>query len=75
MNFDLDQLEAVAKDDRASFPSTTVRALIAEVRALRRQSLELLGVVIDVEQGGGFDDACLATIKRVMNILAGKEKA
>lgn len=53
----------------------TVRALIAEIRALRRQSLELLGVVIDVEQGGGFDDACLATIKRVMNILAGKEKA
>ena len=53
----------------------TMLALIAEVRALRRQSLELLGVVIDVEQGGGFDDACLATIKRVMNILAGKEKA
>lgn len=47
----------------------------AENEALRRQSLELLGVVIDVEQGGGFDDACLATIKRVMNVLAGKEKA
>lgn len=53
----------------------TVLALIAEVRALRRQSFELLGVVIDVEQGGGFDDACLETIKRVTNVLAGKEKA
>lgn len=47
----------------------------AENEALRRQSFELLGVVIDVEQGGGFDDACLSTIKRVMNVLAGKEKA
>lgn len=57
------------------FTPEVALALIAEIRALRRQSLELLGVVIDVEQGGGFDDACLATIKRVMNILAGKEKA
>ena len=57
------------------FTPEVALALIAEVRALRRQSLELLGVVIDVEQGGGFDDACLATIKRVMNVLAGKEKA
>lgn len=59
----------------AALDPESILALIAEVRALRRQSLELLGVVIDVEQGGGFDDACLATIKRVMNILAGKEKA
>lgn len=35
MTLDLDQLEALAKDDRAAFPSTTVLSLIAEVRALR----------------------------------------
>ena len=32
---DLDKLEALAKDDLALFPVQTVRALIAEVRALR----------------------------------------
>lgn len=34
-----------------------------------RMAPELLGVVIDVEQGSGFDDACLATIKRVREAL------
>lgn len=32
---DLDHLEALAKDVRAVFPSSTVRALIAEVRRMR----------------------------------------
>lgn len=31
----------------------------------RELSYELLGVIIDVEEGGGFDDICLDTIKRV----------
>lgn len=31
---------------------------------------ELRGVIIDVEQGGGFDDVCLETIKRVADSLA-----
>lgn len=30
---------------------------------------DLLGVIADVEQGAGFDDVCLATIKRVANRL------
>ena len=71
--------DPINADDVAEFIAAanpaTMLVLIAEVRALRRQSLELLGVVIDVEQGGGFDDTCLATIKRVMDVLAGKEKA
>ena len=36
-------------------------------------SYELLGVITDVEEGGGFDEVCLNTIKRVHNILAGAE--
>jgi hypothetical protein len=50
-------------------------ALEAEVRALRNlassQVYELTGVVVDVQQGRGFDDTCLNTIKRVMVALAG----
>jgi len=35
-------------------------------------SLELLGVITDVEQGNGFDDVCLQTIKRVYSQLSAK---
>ena len=34
------------------------------------QSFELAGVVVDVEQGNGFDSVCLATVKRVESYLA-----
>jgi hypothetical protein len=33
-------------------------------------SKELLGVITDVEEGGGFDDVCLNTIKNVYEQLA-----
>lgn len=34
------------------------------------QSFELSGVIIDTEQGHGFDDVCLQTVKRVQSILS-----
>jgi len=39
-------------------------------RLNRKQSLELAGVVADVEQGDGFDSVCLDTVKRVESYLA-----
>jgi hypothetical protein len=30
---------------------------------------ELMGVIVDVEEGHGFDQVCLDTIKRVQNQL------
>lgn len=51
MNLDLDQLEVVAKDDRAAFPSTMVLALIAEVRTLREDKARL-------------DSGCIVTYER-----------
>lgn len=30
---------------------------------------DLMGVIADVEQGAGFDDVCLATVKRVATRL------
>ena len=36
----------------------------------RKQSFELTGVVVDVEQGDGFDSVCLDTVKRVESYLA-----
>lgn len=30
---------------------------------------ELMGVIVDVEEGDGFDQVCLDTIKRVQNQL------
>jgi hypothetical protein len=45
--------------------------LIEECDRLNRsQSLELAGVVIDTEQGDGFDHVCLDTVKRVESWLA-----
>lgn len=47
----------------------------ADMESLKRQcqilSFELLGVVIDTEQGHGFDPVCLDTIKRVRDQLHG----
>lgn len=43
------------------------------VSELHMLGYELQGVIIDVEQGHGFDEACLDTIKRVRNALAVKE--
>ena len=40
-----------------------------EIRNLRRQGYELLGVITDVEHGNGFDDVCLGTLKRVAGAL------
>jgi len=34
------------------------------------QSYELMGVITDVEEGDGFDDVCLNTVKRVAENLA-----
>jgi len=35
----------------------------------KKQSYELLGVIHDVEEGDGFDDICLDTVKRVATYL------
>ena len=39
-------------------------------RLNRHQSYELMGVITDVEEGDGFDDVCLNTVKRVAEHLA-----
>jgi hypothetical protein len=39
---------------------------------LKFQAYELMGVIYDVENSG-FDDVCLETIKRVRDVLLGKE--
>jgi len=36
----------------------------------RHRYYELLGVITDVEEGDGFDDVCLNTLKRVAEHLA-----
>jgi hypothetical protein len=40
-----------------------------------RLAMELMGVVIDVEQGHGFDAVCLETIKRVRDELLIRSKS
>ena len=45
--------------------------IVAECARLNRlQSYELMGVITDVEEGDGFDDVCLNTVKRVAERLA-----
>ena len=36
----------------------------------KHHSYELMGVITDVEEGDGFDDVCLNTVKRVAEYLA-----
>ena len=47
------------------------RLIVAECAKLNKhQSYELMGVITDVEEGDGFDDVCLNTVKRVAEHLA-----
>jgi len=39
-------------------------------RLNKYQSYELMGVITDVEEGDGFDDVCLSTVKQVAEHLA-----
>jgi len=38
-------------------------------RELKMLAYELTGVIVDVEQGNGFDEVCLDTVKRVQDRL------
>lgn len=38
-------------------------------RDIKLLAYELMGVIVDVEEGEGFDQVCLDTIKRVQNQL------
>ena len=61
-------------------PDTKIRLLNAEkfaelivgecAKLNKHQSYELMGVITDVEEGDGFDDVCLNTVKRVAEHLA-----
>ena len=39
-------------------------------RLNKHQSHELMGVIADVEEGDGFDDVCLSTVKQVAEHLS-----
>ena len=53
--------------DKEKFAELIVREC---ARLNRLQSYELMGVITDVEEGDGFDDVCLNTVKRVAEHLA-----
>lgn len=44
--------------------------IVAECDRLnKKNSFELLGVIVDTEEGAGFDSVCLDTVKRVEQYL------
>ena len=54
-----------------SFAEKFAELIVREcVRLNKHQSYELMGVITDVEEGDGFDDICLSTVKRVAENLA-----
>lgn len=71
-------IEQVGTDCSGKWVSTEkVEALILSLEKEhldknKKLSYELLGVIVDVEQGDGFDTVCLNTIKRVHTALEGK---
>jgi hypothetical protein len=55
-------------------PAKFAESIVRECAKLNRtQSYELSGVVVDTEDGHGFDDVCLTTVKRVEQYLAGDD--
>ena len=52
-------------------PKEFAELIVRECARLNKhQSYELMGVITDVEEGDGFDDICLNTVKRVAEHLA-----
>jgi hypothetical protein len=79
------RIQQLAEQAKASIPTGTfgveqwieaynkklAELIVAECDQLNRaQSYELAGVVVDTEEGNGFDAVCLNTVKRVENYLA-----
>jgi hypothetical protein len=72
-----EQVEQIRRDAVASgreyqhkVEAKLIERLRAQLAHLRAQGHELAGVITDVEQGHGFDDVCLETVKRVRSQLA-----
>jgi len=42
---------------------------LGQIKEISDLHYELTGVIVDVEEGNGFDDVCLNTIKRVRDFL------
>jgi hypothetical protein len=62
-----DELDDYAKQGIEKF----AELIVGECAKLNKhQSYELMGVITDVEEGDGFDDVCLNTVKRVAEHLA-----
>jgi hypothetical protein len=69
------RLEILAPDSTTDNITETLREfaelIIKECASLNKhQSYELIGVITDVEEGDGFDDVCLNTVKRVADHLS-----
>ena len=52
--------------DKEKFAELIVREC---AKLNKKQSYELLGVIVDTEENDGFDDTCLDTVKRVAEYL------
>jgi hypothetical protein len=61
----------VARQQRELQLEKFAQLIVQECAKLNKhQSYELMGVITDVEEGDGFDDVCLNTVKRVAEHLA-----
>jgi hypothetical protein len=66
-DFDAGSFYVATPDRMQLFAESIVREC---VKLNKQQSHELMGVITDVEEGDGFDDVCLSTVKRVAEHLA-----
>lgn len=56
--------------DPYTYDKKFAELIIAECEAVnKQQSYELLGVIVDAEEGDGFDGVCLWTVKKVEHYL------
>ena len=58
----------VATPDRMQLFAESIVRECAKLN--KNQSHELMGVIADVEEGDGFDDVCLSTVKQVAEHLS-----
>jgi len=66
-DFDAGSYYVATPDRMQLFAELIVREC---ARLNKHQSHELMGVITDVEEGDGFDDVCLSTVKQVAEHLA-----
>ena len=73
-NYAESKMQLTGVKDSAAYDKMFAELIVRECARLNLElSYELAGVIVDTEEGIGFDSVCLNTVKQVHNSLASRQ--